>query len=37
MGRKKFVLINKDKLERTPHKSFQNVLLELDSQYGQRT
>lgn len=27
-------IINRDDVQRTPHKSFQNVLLELDAKYG---
>ena len=33
MMEKPIVLVNKDKIERTPHKSFQNVLIELDRMY----
>jgi len=33
MAEKPLKLINRDKVERTPHKSFQNVLLELDAKY----
>ena len=32
-GEKPVVLINRVKIEPTPHKSFQNVLLELDKRY----
>ena len=34
MLEKPIKLINKDKIPKTPHKSFQNVLLELDSIYN---
>lgn len=34
---KPVVLINRDKVESTPYKSFQNVLLELDSKYREKT
>ena len=33
MAEKPLKLINRDDVERTPHKSFQNVLLELDAKY----
>lgn len=33
MTEKPIVLINRDKIRRTPYKSFQNVLLELDAKY----
>ena len=33
MADKPITLKNRDEVERTPHKSFQNVLLELDKQY----
>jgi len=33
MMEKPVVLVNRDKIEKTPHKSFQNVLLELDRMY----
>ena len=36
MAQKHVVLINRDDVQRTPHKSFQNVLLELDAQYRQK-
>jgi len=35
MAEKPLILINKDKIKRTPHKSFENVLLELDAKYKQ--
>lgn len=34
MAEKPIVLINRDKIKKTPHKSFQNVLLELDARYS---
>lgn len=34
MSEKPIKLINKNKIKRTPHKSFENVLLELDSMYN---
>lgn len=34
MAEKPIKLINKTKIKRTPYKSFQNVLLELDSKYN---
>ncbi len=34
MGQKPIKLINKDKIPKTPHKSFENVLHELDKKYG---
>ena len=34
MIEKPIKLINKDKIEKTPYKSFQNVLLKLDSMYN---
>lgn len=34
MIEKPIKLINKDKISKTPYKSFQNVLLELDSKYS---
>jgi len=33
MSEKPLVLINKKDVQRTPHKSFENVLLELDARY----
>jgi hypothetical protein len=37
MGEKPLVLINRDSIKRTQHKSFENVLLELDEKYRPET